>query len=283
MAETAVHYLLIGHVTKDLTPEGPRLGGTPSFAALTARALDYTPGIVTSAHTDVDLSPLAGLPLVRYPSRESTTFENLYSGGRRKQFLRGQAGRLSAAEVPLEWLRAPIVHLAPMAQEVDPALAGDFGGSFVGVTPQGWLREWGADGQVRNVAAAWVSAAEVLAQVNAVVTSLEDLNGDWPVAEAWARHARTLVVTRGAEGCTVFVAGEPPRDFPAPSVVEVEPTGAGDIFAAAYFINYYETGDPWASARFANHVAALSVTRLGLDGVPTRDEVSYCRARAAQG
>jgi hypothetical protein len=283
MESSAVHYLLIGHITKDLTPAGPLLGGTPSFSGLTARALDYTPGIVTAAGDDLNLSKLEGVPLRRRPSGESTTFENLYDPKGRTQYLRGRAGPLAAADVPIEWLRAPIVHLAPMAQEVDPALAGDFAGSFVGVTPQGWLREWDAEGRVTNDPAAWTSAEQVLGLATAVVTSLEDLQGDWAVAEQWARWGRTLVVTRGAEGCTVFVRGEGVRDFLAPQVEQMDPTGAGDIFAAAFFINYYETGDPWASARFANQVGALSVTRVGLEGVPSREEAGYCRTRAALG
>jgi sugar/nucleoside kinase (ribokinase family) len=48
-------------------------------------------------------------------------------------------------------------------------------------------------------------------------------------------------------------------------------------------VNLYETGDPWASARFANQVGARSVTRVGITGVPTVDEVGFCRVAAAQG
>jgi sugar/nucleoside kinase (ribokinase family) len=77
-----------------------------------------------------------------------------------------------------------------------------------------------------------------------------------------------------------LVRGEGARQFPAPPQPEVDPTGAGDVFAAAFFINLYETNDPWASARFANQVAALSITRAGLAGVPTPDEISLCRIRA---
>jgi sugar/nucleoside kinase (ribokinase family) len=54
---------------------------------------------------------------------------------------------------------------------------------------------------------------------------------------------------------------------------EFDPTGAGDIFAAAFFVRLYLTRDPWESARFANQIAATSVTRGGLDGVPTQEEV----------
>jgi sugar/nucleoside kinase (ribokinase family) len=283
MAEAAVHYLAIGHVTKDLTPLGPQLGGTVSFAALTARALDYSPGLVTACGPDLDLSRLAGLALTLVPSDESTTFENLYSAAGRTQFIRAQAAPLTAADIPLHWLRAPIVHLAPLAREVEQDLAASLSGSFVGLTPQGWMRRWDAEGRVTATPAAWPEAPDVLAHASAVVLSVDDIGGDWAVAERWARHARVLVITQSAEGCTVFVRGRGARQFPAPPQVEVDPTGAGDIFAAAFFINYYETDDPWASAQLANQVAALSVTRAGLDSVPTREEVGYCRTRAMRG
>jgi len=113
-----------------------------------------------------------------------------------------------------------------------------------------------------------------------VVISIDDVARDWTVAEQWARLAAVLVVTEGADGCTVFVRGRGARQFMAPPQAEVDPTGAGDVFAAAFFINYYETEDAWASARFANQVAARSVTRVGLEGVPTPEEVGLSRVAA---
>ena len=55
-------------------------------------------------------------------------------------------------------------------------------------------------------------------------------------------------------------------------------TGAGDIFAAAFFFRLYTTRDPWESARFATQLAAASVTRIGLDGIPTQEEIQECMA-----
>ncbi len=281
MAEDAVHYLILGHVAKDLTPTGHTLGGTAAFSALTARALGYTPGIVTAAAPDLDLSALDGLPLACAASPVSTTFENIYGPQGRTQFLRARAAPLTADSVPLHWLRAPLVHLAPLAQELDPGLAAELNSGFLGLTPQGWLREWDAEGRVSHDLT-WPAALDTLRQAHATVLSIADVGGDWSVAERWAKAARVLVVTEGAAGCTVFVQGQGTRQFRAPLATEVDPTGAGDVFAAAYFVNLYETDDPWASARFANHVAARSVTRVGLAGVPANEEIGYCRVAAAQ-
>ncbi len=43
-----VDYLVIGHLTRDLTNQGPRLGGTAAYSALTAQALGMRAGIVTT-------------------------------------------------------------------------------------------------------------------------------------------------------------------------------------------------------------------------------------------
>ena len=280
MADSPVHYLAIGHVAKDLTAAGPRLGGTVSFAVLTARALDYAPGAVTACGSDLDLSPLAGIPLACTPSTDSTTYENVYGPTGRQQFIRAQAAPLTSAAIPPAWRRARLVHLAPLAHELEPSLLLALGDVFVGVTPQGWLRQWDGAGRVRPGVDEWPGAAQVLGRANAMVLSLDDIGRDWAVAERWARLAAVLVVTEGADGCTVFVRGQGARQFLAPRQDEVDPTGAGDVFAAAFFVNYYETDDAWASARFANQVASLSVTRAGLAGVPTPEEIGLCRTRA---
>ena len=65
----------------------------------------------------------------------------------------------------------------------------------------------------------------------------------------------------------------------APQVREVDPTGAGDIFAACFFYRLLETRDPWEAARFANQLAAISITRQGLDSAPTVEEIKLALSR----
>ena len=89
--------------------------------------------------------------------------------------------------------------------------------------------------------------------------------------------AKVLVITEGARGCTVFVRGQRARYVPAPLVTEVDPTGAGDVFAAAFFIRLRETQSPYRAAQFANGIAANSVTRAGLAGVPSQAEARRYR------
>lgn len=273
-----VDYLVIGHVTHDLTRQGPVVGGTAAYAARTARALGCRVGVVTSAHPDLDLSSaLPGIAIHRLPAATTTTFENVYTSGGRRQFVRSVAGWLDVEAIPQAWRRAPIVHLGPVAQEVAPTLVTAFPMSLVGVTPQGWLRRWDAAGAVS--ACAWAEAEAVLRQATAAVLSLEDVGGDESAASLlaeFARWAHILVITRARGGSSVTWAGET-RHFPAPQVAEVDATGAGDVYAAAFFFRLYETRDPWEAARFATCLAASSVTRPGLQGTPTPAEIAGCQ------
>ena len=266
----SVDYLVIGHVARDLTPNGSQLGGTVAYSALTARALGLRVGVVTAAGSDVSLEQLKDIPLVSIESNSSTTFENIYTSDGRIQYLRAQAQPLSFDIIPDIWRRASIVHLGPIANEINVDLSKGFSDVFLGLTPQGWMRQWDADGLVSK--REWTDSAELLLQANAIVISREDVNGDDELIEHMAGQTRILVVTEGADGAVLYWNGDR-RRFRAPIVDEVDATGAGDIFAAAFFERLFKTRDPWEATRFATLVASHSVTRTGLNGIPTVQEI----------
>lgn len=269
-----VDYLLIGHVAVDLTPAGKQLGGTVSYSALTARAMGLRVGIVTSAGDDAPLHLLSGTQIVNLPTEQSTIFENIKTEHGRKQTLHHQATKITFEHIPHLWRNAPIVHFAPIAQEVDSSLIGKFPSSWVGVTPQGWMRAWDENGSV--FAQAWENSDQVLGQLGGVVMSMEDINRDLELVEWMAHHTRLLCLTEGEEGAVLHWHGDRRRYRPV-KVEEVDATGAGDIFAAAFFVRLYQTKDPWEAARFATNLAAYSVTRAGLQGIPTHEEIEHCK------
>ncbi len=268
-----VDYLVIGHITVDLTPSGPVLGGSAVYSALTARALGLRVGIVTLRGNEIPLDELEVIPVVSGESKTSTTFENIYTPQGRTQHIRRVAPKIDFAIVPEAWRRAKIIHLAPVAQEVDSVLPPGFRPSLLGLTPQGWMRSWDENGLVHPCA--WDKAESALEEAGAVVFSLEDVGGNEELIEQYAHTGRLLVVTEGVAGARVFWHGDS-RRFRAPKVDEVDATGAGDVFAAAFFARLLNTRDPWEAARFANQVAAISVKRPGMAGVPTYDEIQRC-------
>lgn len=267
-----VDYLVIGHASCDWTSLGTRLGGTVAFSALTARALGVRVGILTSTSADVSLAALDGIPTINIPAAHSTTFENIHSSKGRRQILHHLAAPIDFNHVPETWRNAPIIHLGPIANEVSPILPRGFSPDLLGLTAQGWMRGWDEAGQVHPVQ--WENEF-ALEAAGAVVISLEDVGGDMEQVERLALHTRVLAVTEGSSGCVLYWNGDR-RRINAPRIPEVDATGAGDIFAAAFFIRLYTTRDPWEAARFATLLASHSVTRQGLDGIPTESEIQTC-------
>lgn len=268
-----VDYLVIGHLTEDITPAGSVLGGTAAFSALTARAFGLRVGILTSVSERTSLKPLEGIPLFRVPSDHTTTFENVRTPSGRMQTLHQRAAPITLTSMPDVWRRTSIVHLGPIAQEVDPSAPDLFSTSLLGLTPQGWMRTWDDSGRIS--ACKWESAEALLPRAGAVVISREDVGGDEELIESMAHQTHILVVTEGLAGSVLYWNGDR-RRFRAPDVDEVDPVGSGDIFAAAFFIRLFMTRDPWEAARLATLVAAKSVTRPGLAGVPTPKEIEQC-------
>jgi sugar/nucleoside kinase (ribokinase family) len=82
-----------------------------------------------------------------------------------------------------------------------------------------------------------------------------------------------VVLKQGARGCRVFTA-DGAQHVPSILVNEVDPTGAGDAFAAGFAVAQLEGLPLETSARFANVTGALSVTTRGLmEAAITRAEV----------
>jgi hypothetical protein len=268
--DRAPEYLIIGHVTKDIVPGGERQGGTAAYAGLTALAWGASTALVTSCSPGCNLSSLDGMLIQKVLSIRETIFENRYHDGVREQWVRSVAESLGPVHIPKAWLTPSIVHLAPVAGEVKPGLLDLFPHSLRCVTLQGWMRTLDADGKVRH---AVKPEAELAARgADAAVFSVDDVDGDVAEVERLARMCPACAVTDGAQGCRVFWKGDV-QAFRAPPQPEIDPTGAGDIFAAVFFLHLKETGNAWEAARMATVLASSSVTRLGLSGVPTREEI----------
>lgn len=265
-----VDYLLLGHITQDITPNGMVLGGTATYAGLTARALGLRVGVVTAISTGVDLRALQGLSIHNLTTDDSTVFENVQTPAGRVQTLHSQAAIIHPQHIPPAWRTAPIVHFGPVAQEVNPQVFDLFPRSLIGLTPQGWLRAWQEDGTVFYQPHPQIQS--IYRRSSCVVISIEDVQRDESAIEEIHGLTSVLVVTEAGAGCRVYWNGDV-RRFRAPVVSEVDSTGAGDIFAAAFFFRMAKTRDPWIAAEFATKIAARSVTRRLLDSPPTPQEV----------
>ncbi|MDQ6693354.1 MAG: PfkB family carbohydrate kinase [Chloroflexota bacterium] len=271
-------YLAIGHITRDLLSNGgANLGGTVTYAALTAQRLGQQAAIVTSCATNEMkmLDPLrdAGVWLHIIPSQESTTFQNIYDAqGNRAQIIGGHAADIDIAEIPDAWREAGIVHLAPVAQEIPAYIVRAFSDCLLGVTPQGWMRTWDVEGHVTQAALPLSPALTALPENAVLVASIEDMGNSRDALQAYVNLAPLVVITQGGDDALIWHNGTTGK-IPACHAKPIDPTGAGDVFAAAFFVMWRQTRDIVGSARFAHAAAACAIEDIGINGIPTRDQV----------
>jgi 1D-myo-inositol 3-kinase len=280
--EGQVDFLVIGHVTRDLIYNDPdsddyTVGGTVSFAAVTARRLGYQPVVVTRAAENVDLAVLREhAEVLVLPSPTTTTFANIYTENGRIQYCYSQALPITADQLPPRLHTPQIALLGPLVGEVMPDVAAFFpGDTLVGAVPQGWMRSWDDTGLVH--ATPWQNPEAILPHLDVLILSIEDIGGDLRQIDHFLQWVPLVVMTQYKEGSTVYrcqsdgkveIIQVPPR--PAH---EVDPTGAGDTFATAFLLRLRATGDPVQSARYANITASFGVEGIGVEGIPTHQAV----------
>jgi len=269
-AYTPVDYLVIGHLTQDITPLGLVPGGTVSYAALTAAAMGLRVGLLTAFPEETLPPQLSGVQAAIHPVSQATTFENLTTPFGRTQIIHHMTDVLQPEMVPPVWRQTPIVHLGPIAHEVTEHILDAFPKASIGLTPQGLMRQWDQDGRVTY--GHWPQAAGLFSKANAVVISVEDAAHNEETIARCREQTNLLVVTEGDHGAHIY-SGAQMLHFAPPKREEVDATGAGDIFAAVFFCHFFTTGNIASAARLATLVAANSITRAGLNGPPQPAEV----------
>ncbi len=281
MAGLSPQFVAIGHVTLDRFGEVTRPGGAALFAAVTAHRLGLSAAILTSHAEDFPLEMLPPqIEVVSVPAPDTTQFEHRVEGAVRTMRVTAAARPLGAHDVPEDWGGADIVMLSPVLGEVDPLVITAFAPGSAGAAVQGYLRR--LDGRGRVLAQPWASPDVVLDHVQAVFLSREDVNDDVTDAEEWFQRVPVGVVTDGRRGAHVYVNGERYVVGSRPAR-EIDATGAGDVFAAAFMVQYHRQGDPWEAASAAACAAALSVEGEGWATVPDAPTLEAALAEYRRG
>jgi len=263
---SAPDFVAVGHVTLDRFGDEIRLGGAALYAAVTADRLGLSAGILTSHADDfpLDLVP-PRIEVVSVPAPATTVFEHQRTDDERAMRVLSAAAPLGEADVPEDWRDAGLVLLAPVLNEVDARLAAAFGDGSVAAEAQGWLRGLGRDGAVRTVR--WEAATQALRRLQALFLSAADVRGQESAMTEWVQRVPLAVVTAGRLGALLYVNGDRYELRPRPAR-EVDPTGAGDVFAATFLARYRRDGDAWDAAEAATCAASMSVEGVGWAAVP---------------
>ena len=273
--------VIFGHLTRDIIPGGYTLGGPASYAAIAAHRLGAQVTVVTRANPDDARHPaFADINVVNLSSPYTTTFQNFYQAssahgsGTRLQQVRVVAAPIFVHDVPAGVCEADVALLAPVCQEIDPAIAPRLD-AIVGCVPQGWMREWDQRGRVYAVP--WLSARRLLPYLDIVALSQPDMAADPDFLTTLTGAVPVVALTQGDAGCTVYT-GSQIHTITSRPATEVDATGAGDVFSAAFLVRLWESKDPLEAAYFANVAASLSVEASGVEGIPHRADVeAYLR------
>lgn len=268
-------YLALGNPTLDVQAGGSFvLGGSVVYSALQAARLGLSAEIVgraNQAQMEPYWQPYAGeVRLHLQPAESTTMFRNMSVGDSREQWLEGWAG-------PIEDLGhlpdSDILHIAPIAQEIVlEKLAAECRSRFVLLTPQGLVRRWDRIGaRIELVPRSFPDA--VSSELDVVVVSETEAPYVSELLAAVPRHGGLAVVTRGRRGCEVLTREGSTEYTADPVSTLVDPTGAGDCFAATLTTEVFRGRPVPEAVRLATAAASLCVSGQGPSTIGGRQEI----------
>ena len=301
---TRFDYVTVGHVTRDAIehPERGelyRVGGSAFYSALQAARLGARTLIVTQgvpAELEELIAPYRDeLELRVIPAEQTTTLSTHGTGSARTQRLLAWAGPISE---PIA-VDTKILHIAPIARETPSSWEGR--ADFVGITPQGLVRRWSekegpplirldtssllgdiptvapmTEALPRNISAVALQANLLPERFDAAVIAEHECPHCHALFKAARRHGASIAVTADSRPTTVHLPQEDAlvqTPFPPVTVVRDE-IGAGDVFAAAFFVALTEGRDPLEAATLANVAASVRISGEGPSAIAHRERLT---------
>ncbi len=273
--------LTVGNPVLDVAPSGLRPGGTAVYATATVRALGLPAAWVGAIAThDLPLFGALAEGATVAPIASTVRFQNTYTPLGREQRVQGRPAPLLPEIVAAAFRPGDLVLVGPILGEAPPATVAVLPERHIaGICLQGYLRTVAAGGLVVPRDSNRGLPDLPCAHLATCFLSTEDLPC-WPlertVRDLLGRYAR-VVVTNGPHGATCYHA-RGSRFVPAFPTVERDPTGAGDVFAAAFCIRLAETGDDDEALAFAATAASFAVEGEGTSSLAGRDAIEARRA-----
>jgi sugar/nucleoside kinase (ribokinase family) len=252
---------VVGNLSRDLADGQTRPGGAPYYAARALRVLGR-PAIVAVKGADADrrllLPPLVrlGVPVLWRGGDSTAAFSFRYDGDRREMVVEALGPSWTPADLRgLE--RAEWVHVGALARS-------DFPAETIAALTRGLKVSFDGQGLVRPDRTGPLELDpdfdhDVLGHLS--VLKLAEEEARVLVGEPDADALRSLgvpevVVTLGSRGSLVLADGRLERVPAQPLEGRIDPTGAGDAFAAAYLVSRASGHAPVAAARRATMLVA---------------------------
>jgi sugar/nucleoside kinase (ribokinase family) len=249
---------VVGNLSRDeIAGEPPRAGGGPYHCARALRLLPERSAIVARTGDRSLYAPLValGVPVTRVPGAAVSSFAFHYEGDVRIMTVTG-LGDVWEPETAKLLEPGGWVHVAPLARSDFPAA------TLAAYAEKGRRISYDGQGLVRPERTGPLVLdpdydPEVLRHVSILKLAEEEAE---VLGDLSALGVREVVVTHGTRGCHVYADG---RVEHVPALgLDVDPTGAGDMFSAAYMAARAGRQSPTAAARRASTVVAEVLASL---------------------
>lgn len=293
--------LVAGHITHDRHARGFSPGGCAHYAGAVYRQLGVDVHLAVTVGDDFAFADLLdGVACTVTRSGNTTVFANIYppADQPRIQLIEEAAPAVPPSGLPEVFLRADIVHLAPVISEIDiGAWSAATDARILAINVQGWVRRRGDPVRTDELAATvgpevaswargyrvasapWAIQPDELRGVDVAFLSEEDLSGQGDLLDRLCQAVPIVAVTHGADGCDIIerdaLGGGRRRTrigvYPAR---EVDATGAGDTFAAGFLYQLASGSEPIEAARFGAAAASIIIESPGTDALAQIAEAS---------
>jgi hypothetical protein len=267
-------YTAVGHVTVDVLADGSRRpGGTAFYSALQAARLGCRTLILTQGlpgEIEELLAPYRPeIELQIQPAADTTTLLTRGAGAERTQRMLAWAGPM-ADEVAID---SAILHLAPVARESPQSWHGTC--DFVGWTPQGLARDWSNPDSEVKVTPTDSASLSIARHCQAVVVSEHERSSCRALLGEAVAAGAVAVITAGAAPATILLDDGRTLELDVPAIADVvDDLGAGDVFAAAFFIALAEGARAERAVAFANAAAAVRMQGAGAAAIGDRAAIA---------
>ena len=269
---------------------GSDLGARPSRSC-GARARDDQTHLVGVVGDDfVCDGAIAHLDHTIRRAGKTTTFANYYPPNQpRVQLLEAQAPEVTPDVAPDGWLDADLVHLAPVLQEIDLLKWKEaVGDGLLAINIQGWIKVAGPQvdpglleqTQARGVSRPacrvvqepWTVTVDDLEGVDVACLSEEDVIDQPGLLDKLIYAVPIVAHTLGEKGSRIYV-DEEPTEVGIYETEVVDPTGAGDVFAATLTHMLASGEEPVEAARYASAASSIVVEDIGARALERLDEI----------
>lgn len=245
------------------------MGGGGFYSSLSLSRMGFETVLFTAYGPDMNpewVEHLRGKGVKVYATglERSIVFENVYQDSLRLQKSSGEPSRkIIVDRSRLNGLNA--VHVTPVLNEVDHRVFKELeeAGCRVSIDAQGFIRTSGFNGHVRHVKR--MLPDSLLAKVSYVHMNVEEqlffVNRD--VKELFEINPEIIVELTNSEHGSMVIHRQGCFYMPSLEVDTLDPTGAGDVYAAVFLAKHLETGSLFESSLYASACASIKAEKTG--------------------